>query len=247
MNKIQSASYKFLLTIPLFIIFMSQSTQAQELDANLSRADSLFETKRYVQAFEIYQDLLEQEEQYTPAMLLKMAYIQEGLGAYEKALFYLSQYQQTNYNQAVLRKMENLATEHKLNGYSYTEQIFFLTLIEQYRWYFVLVSILLSGLFFFLAIRRRKQKRETAFAYPAFYLFFLGLSIIFLNLQWQQEKGIVMNNYAVLMEGPSAGTRLLAQINRGHRVKVLGQEDVWVKIQWDEQEAYIRENHLKRI
>lgn len=247
MNKIQSASYKFLLTIPLFLIFLSQTTDAQQLDTGLSRADSLFEAKRYVQAFDIYKDLLENEDQYSPAMLLKMAYIQEGLGAYEKALYYLSQYQRTSYNQEVLRKMENLATAHALSGYSYTEQIFFLTTLEQYRWHFVLGSLVLGGLFFFLIIRRSNLKREATFAYPAFYLLFLGLSIVLLNLEWEQPKGIVMDNYAVLMEGPSAGARLLTKIDRGHRVKVLGQEDVWVKIRWDEQEAYIRENHLKKI
>jgi hypothetical protein len=51
-------------------------------------------------------------------MLLKMAFVKEGLGDYSNALYYLNLYYLKTYDKKVLKKMENLAERyHKLEGY----------------------------------------------------------------------------------------------------------------------------------
>ncbi len=46
------------------------------------------------------------------------------------------------------------------------------------------------------------------------------------------------------MNGPSAGASVISIVRDGHRVQVLGKEDVWLKVQWGEGVAYIKENNL---
>jgi hypothetical protein len=49
------------------------------------------------------------------------------------------------------------------------------------------------------------------------------------------------------MKSPSAGARQLALLDQGHRIKVLDKQDIWYRVEWNEQEAYIRESNLKLI
>ncbi len=49
------------------------------------------------------------------------------------------------------------------------------------------------------------------------------------------------------MSGPSAGADVLEVVKKGHKVDILGKEDVWVKIRWDDQVAYLKEGKIKAI
>jgi uncharacterized protein YgiM (DUF1202 family) len=49
------------------------------------------------------------------------------------------------------------------------------------------------------------------------------------------------------MKGPSPGADVVDVISTGNRVDILGKDDVWVKISWNDNEAYIKEFNLKLI
>src|SRR6478735_4065061 len=99
---------------------------------SLSKADSLFKAKHYTESLELYQHYY-QSGNYSPAMLLKMAYIQEGLGKISQSIYYLQLYYQASADEQALRKIEELAAKNKLEGYtSDSDQTFFRTLADQY-------------------------------------------------------------------------------------------------------------------
>ena len=77
---------KILLIIPGLCGFFAAAGQVSSF--RLGQADSLYEKKQYTQSLEHYQAMLQKGE-YTPAMLLKMAYIEEGLGRVGQALYCL--------------------------------------------------------------------------------------------------------------------------------------------------------------
>jgi uncharacterized protein YgiM (DUF1202 family) len=52
---------------------------------------------------------------------------------------------------------------------------------------------------------------------------------------------------AYLMKGPSPGADLIDVVTKGHRVDILGQDDIWVKISWNNQTAYIKSNNLMAV
>src|SRR5690606_38048067 len=88
--------------------------------------------KKYTQSLEHYHRLFTEEGVYTPQMLLKMAYIHEGLGDYSQALFYLNNYYVKTSDETALRKMEALAEKHKLSGYQFTDTDLFLSYYNKY-------------------------------------------------------------------------------------------------------------------
>ncbi|MBK7650109.1 MAG: hypothetical protein IPJ20_04215 [Flammeovirgaceae bacterium] len=56
--------------------------------------------------------MLYESGRYTPAMLLKMAYIQEGLGRISQSIYYLQLYYKATNDEQALSKIEELATKH---------------------------------------------------------------------------------------------------------------------------------------
>src|SRR5688500_9317335 len=106
--------------IILFLLALSVgSQQAYSQPTNqLQKADSLFAQHQYTEAFKIYQQLLHRQEKYSPQMLLKMAFIQEGLKNYTQALYFLHLYHTKYPSRLALRKIEELARAHKLTGYT---------------------------------------------------------------------------------------------------------------------------------
>jgi len=180
-------------------------------------------------------------------MLLKMAFIKEGLGDYTNALYYLNLYYLKTYNKRVLKKMENLADQNKLAGYNYDDAEFFLNLYHQYQLQIdLLITALILLYFGFLTYRIRTKKQPTKLPQIVFICFLTGLLLIN-NFGREKPKAIITAANAYLMHGPSPGADVVDVISKGHRVEILGHDDVWTKISWNDQVAYIKAFNLKSI
>jgi uncharacterized protein YgiM (DUF1202 family) len=191
---------------------------------------------------EQYQAILSQKE-YTPAMLLKMAYIEEGLNRAGQALYYLNLYYLATNDKMVLTKMEELASRNRLDGYENSDADIALALYYDYRQQITLgltaMAIFLLSLIYY---RRREGQRPVATSVLLFTL--LILLAVHLNLGDQNDTGIVGEPNTYLMDGPSAGATVIAVIDEGHRVEIVGKTDVWYEILWNGNHAYIKENSL---
>jgi len=247
MTRIQNLVFKIIPIITFFLVIILLPSIAQEINPELARADSLFAEKKYTQSFEIYRDFLYSEGKASPAMLLKMAFIREGLGDYSNALYYLNLYYLQTHNKRALRKMEDIAKKYDLKGYQYTDFEFFLNLFHRYYLTIVLaLSSLLILLISYMIYKKRRLREK-----PGWSLFYSILTLLILfyvvNFGKSYHKGIIIHPGTYLMEGPSAGARLIAIADPGHRLKIKGREDVWIRVEWEDKEVYIRENNLLQI
>ncbi len=247
MLRIQNLNFKNVILIKLIVILAAVTVQAQDNVKDIELADSLFAERKYTQSFEIYSTILESENLTSPAMLLKMAYIREGLGDYSNALYYLNLYYLQTHNKRALRKMEDVAKKYNLEGYKYTDVEFFMNVF--YRYYSAIVYGL-SGLVLIL-IGYMIYKKLRMKVNPGFSLFYLiivvGLLFYVVNFGKRYQKGIIISPDTYLMDGPSSGAKLIAIADMGHRVHVLGKDDVWVKVEWEGSIAYIKENNILQI
>jgi hypothetical protein len=239
----QSAYLKFIGCCTVLIITLFSNSFAQTSHYRLKIADSLYQAKLYTQSFEHYEEILAQK-QYSTAMLLKMAYIQEGLGNVGKAMYYLNLYFLVSNDKTVLEKMEELAARFNLDGYEATDADRFLTF---YNDYYTRISIALAALIILMLSimfysRYKMHRRPVASA--IIMGMFLIATLVHLNLGSRVNTGIISNPSTYIMDGPSAGANLITITNDGHRVEVIGKKDVWLKILWDGRTAYIRENSL---
>ena len=247
MLRIQNLNFKNIILIKLIVLLTFTNVLAQENEKDIELADSLFNQQKYTQSFEIYNRILKTDNLTSPAMLLKMAYIKEGLGDYSNALYYLNLYYLQTHNKRALRKMEDLAKKYNLQGYKYTDMEFFMNIF--YRYYSAIVYSL-SGLVLILIgyIVYKKLQLKTNPGFSLFYLLIV-VAILFyvVNFGKRYQKGIIISQDTYLMAGQSSGSKLIAIADLGHRVHVLGKEDVWVKVEWEGSTAYIKENNILQI
>lgn len=232
--------------LPIFTLLLSLTVNTQASPAEtLAKADSLFSQKRYTQSLELYKELFTNNH-FTPAMLLKMAFIEEGLGRNATALFYLNLYQYNTNDPTVQFKMEELANKNNLKGYTSSEidRVWFL--YKKYETYVLMTLLVICCTFFAIAVHH-KRKEQPATAFWVLALIF-AIPVLWLNNSRQNpDYGIIAKSQTYIMDGPSAGASVLDITSAGHRVKVLDKNDVWIKVSWENQIGYIKENSLLRI
>lgn len=228
---------QFLKILVLIVIPLALKGQN---NAILQKADSLFSAKQYTQSFRLYDSLL-REKKYSPAMLLKMAYIKEGLDQ-SRALYYLDLYHQATDDEQALTKMEELADKYHLEGYKPTAQS------QLHYWInknsHLIKWVIATVLFFFFAWLVFQKKRHESVVVPAFFLVITAIALAwFINLGDSKTQIMVAHSGVYLMSGPSAGASVVDILEEGHRLTVSGEKDVWLRITWREKEAFIKKSN----
>lgn len=227
----------------ILLIFIGFSATAQT-SHRLRTADSLFTAKRYTQSFEHYKEILRQN-QYTPAMLLKMAYIKEGLLQIGPALYYLNLYYIATSDKSALEKMNELASKYNLQGYETSDADRALSFYHDYQPYITAVLAALMIFMLSLSVYTKLKLRKKPVA--SFVVLAVLAIVMFVNINFTEKamrKGIVATPSTYIMSGPSAAADVIEIIGDGHRVEILGEKDVWTKVSWDGNVGYVRHNAL---
>lgn len=243
----QNLWFKISAFFILFLLVFTKPVYSQADNVALAKADSLFRTQHYTQAYTLYENMLRTQQLYSPQMLLKMAYIREGLRDYTGAMYYLHLFYTKEPSRSVLKKMEELAQAHRLQGYEYNDLVFFKTQFSKH--YMRILELLLLVAIVtvtIMLISWRKGHRFTKNFKIGFslYLLFILYYINFLNLG---SAGIIMHNQSAIMSAPSAGASWLATASQGHKVPITGDQDIWYEIKWKDQKAYIRKSNLVEL
>lgn len=179
-------------------------------------------------------------------MLLKMAYIQEGLGRIGPSLYYLNLYYLATDDDQAQAKIESVAQKNRLEGYAETSSSRFNAVIhENYGKIAALlasVSVLLVAWMFFDKVRR--QRRPVG----SFIALIVVLGALFAAGYFSQlHQGIIATPATYLMSGPSAGSSVVGIVGEGHKVQILGHEDVWLKVEWLDKEVYVKGTDVLKV
>ena len=208
---------------------------AQPVPGELLRADSLFAQARYAAAAPAYRRLVWQQRLASPTLLLKMAYIQEQLGQYPAALVYLTLAQARQPRVSTWRQLTALATRHRLTGYPDTWQQELR--VQAQRYYYLGLQVLLAAAL--VGAVWLLWRRAGRGAWLGYALYVAGLGA-YLHLLRPLPVGLVARPGAALMAGPAAGAAWLSTAAVGDRLPVLGRQDIWCRVQWQQREAFVR-------
>lgn len=239
--KLQNIVFKFIL-----FSLLALPALAAETPSTLQKADSLFSQRAYTEALPLYQELLE-ENKASPAMLLRMAYIQEGLGHVPEALYLLNLYYRETSDTEAAARIKELAGRHELSGYDIIEEEYLRSIIRRFQFPIVVTLLVLSLLLTGLIVYRRIRHRHRSVLTPLFLLLLLGGLAYFVNFRPSYSKGILVQDNTYLMRGPSAGAGVMTQLKAGHRLEVVGREDVWLKVIWNNEVAYVKEGFIRTV
>lgn len=241
--RMQNSYLKYLVITVVFFLRFLQPIYSQENKQPITVADSLFHQKQYLQAFARYEKILVNDQQYSPTMLLKMAFIKEGMHDFTGAMYYLHLYYAKTPNRAVLRKMEDLAQTHRLTGYEYSDLQFFKTQFNKY-YQKILEGLLLVAVVIITFTIFRGKNKPISNSFTIAYTLYLVFILYYINYLDFGQEGIIRRNRIPVMSAPSAGAAWLATATRGHKLKLTGEKDIWYEVQWKNRRAYIRKQNI---
>ncbi|WP_245553461.1 SH3 domain-containing protein [Echinicola vietnamensis] len=192
----------------------------------------------------MYTDILQNDEAYSPAMLLKMAYITEGMGNYEDASLYLSKYYDHNPSPKVISKIKSLTDQPDLKGYTVSDSAQFFKILTDYQQPITgtLALLLVVSLIFIFV---KKKTHQPKYLIPSAILILL----VFMsnNFLVAPQSGIIKESPTIIMGQPTAAGKFIEKVNPGHRVIIKSSEDMWYKIDWEGQDAYVKKNAVSKL
>lgn len=200
------------------------------------QADSLFAAGQFAPATALYKAQVWRVGQVSPQLLLRLAYAQQQLGRPAAALLYLSMAQARQPRLSTWRQLVALAQRQRLVGYPATWQQELR--VQWQRYYYPGLQALLAGAVVGVVLLgwRRRRAGPGWWAGLAGYALFTGAYL----LLRPAPAALVARSGAALMAGPAAGAPWLSTATVGDRLLVLGRQDIWCRVRWQEREAYIR-------
>jgi hypothetical protein len=204
---------------------------------SVQQADSLFEQGQFGAVLPLYRAQIWRQRQVSARLLLRLAYAEHQQAHYAAELLYLNMALARQPRLSTWRQLTSLAQRLRLVGYPTTWQQE--VRVQVQRYYYPVLQGLLSGAVLLavgLLLRRGRTSRGAWLAY-GFYLLGSGA-----YLYWLQPvpTGIVARSGVALMAGPGAGAVWLSTAAPGDRLPVLGRQDIWLRVRWQERTAYVR-------
>ena len=161
MKKMQCPVRKIIPILCALFFLVNGTALSQVSNYRLQTADSLFTAKQYTQSLQHYEKIFAQN-QYTPAMLMKMAFIEEGLNHIGQAMYYLNLYYARTSDDSALEKMTQLSEKFRLQGYQDPEAESALSFYRQYEDHISVTLAVIMLLFFSLIVfQKRRQKNSS--------------------------------------------------------------------------------------
>jgi hypothetical protein len=243
-SKMQNKSFYFIL---LFLSLNFAHNMRAAETRELVKADSLFEQKKYTESFDLYEQILDEEQLASPKMLLKMAFIKEGLGDYSRALYFLNVYYQKTSDKQARTKMKGIAEEHNLSGFDINDSDFFLNLLNKYK---SIVAYSIFGFSLILLALILYQKYGARTRPVLLSILFVATQVILINvLNYSNvnSQAIIIESNSYLMSGPSSGADFVEIVDKGHRVKTFDEHGPWLEILWNDKVVYIKKNRVKKL
>ena len=222
-----------------FLIFVTTNILANEKYL-LNEGDSLFKLRKYVNAKKIYENLYYEKNYFSDAMLLKLSFIEEGIGNYEKALIYLSKHYYQTHNKETSTKIKSIAKKNELIGF---EQNDLSLILNAYNKNIYLIhSILVIILVLYLIIGGKKDIN--------YHIRFMIISVFVLaimNFNLTKKQGIVDQDNTYIMNGPSSGSDVYSIIKKGNKLKISKEYSIWYEVIFENKKKYIRKKNISLI
>jgi hypothetical protein len=177
-----------------------------------------------------------------PNELLRYAYLREQKENFAQALFYLNMYALVTHDTETIAVIEQLAARYRLQGYERNDFEWILMKYKQYFPYLLWAVLGIWGSILLVWLGTWWRGGKVLTRYKAIWLVTLVGMLLLLNFYEQNKLAIIAKEETYLMDAPSAGGRLIKMVGQGHRVSILGEEDIWYKIRWQGKNAYIRKN-----
>ena len=229
----------------IIVILFTSSFFCENSYSSTQKAYSLFNLKRYSESKILYDSIFYKENKYSNSMLLKMATIEESLDNYEKSIYYLELFQKNKNENKVLDKINDIVDDKNLNGFENSDKKIFINIYKKYRSNILALLLTLISIIFIVNLVRYFRKNVINFVLPFFYISRL-LSLLIINIK-PPSDAIVFKDYTFIMKEPSSGSDLYSILNKGDKLIVSKDLEVWYEIILNGKKRYVRKKNVRLI
>lgn len=229
-----------LLLCTLSVLAMAQVVT----DDRLHQADSLFATGDQAQAARVYERSIGEGKMPTDAMLLKLASAYEQQNNVPRLLYYLGIYFDRHPDDAVLRRMSDIARANNLSGYETDDLNYFYLFYRKYGVYVLLFLLIPAGYVFIVLMNKSVRKMPLPGRQKGVIIVYLFLLLIFANLPRSIQSGITNQPRVFLRTDPSAAAPVAEIIGPGNKVNILGTKDIYLRVLWHNKLYFIRQDKV---
>lgn len=229
----------------IIVILVTSSFFCEKSYSSIQKADSLFNLKRYSESKILYDSIFYKENKYSNSMLLKMATIEESLDNYEKSIYYLELFQKNKNENKVLDKINDIVDDKNLNGFENSDKKIFINIYKKYRNNILALLLTLISIIFIVNLVKYFRKNVINFILPFFYISSL-LSLLIINIK-PPSDAIVFKDYTFIMKEPSSGSDLYSILNKGDKLIVSKDLEVWYEIILNGKKRYVRKKNVRLI
>ncbi|MBV20361.1 MAG: hypothetical protein CL870_04585 [Cytophagia bacterium] len=210
----------------------------------LSAGDSLFKKEKYYDAKKYYDSLFYNKKMFSYSMLIKMSFIEESLGNFEKSIYYLSFYKKRKANVDVDNSLKKIIVNNNLKSFEGSDYKFFEDKFLVNKYYVIYLLLSISVLIFIYNIYNIYKRKKINYI-KSFFTINIFLLIV-LNFK-NNSSGIISNNNTFIMYNPSSGSDVHSIINKGEKIEITGETDFWYEIMINKERRYIRKKNLLKI
>jgi tetratricopeptide (TPR) repeat protein len=237
----------YLKKIIFFFILNLTFTQLAKSQSNgeiLKRADSLYKSENYNTAEMFLEPNLPKIKNPSNVLYLKLALIKEKKGDFLKSMYYLNKAYELSPNEKILAKLNEIASVHELKGYELSDFNFLILFYKQYSG-FLVALLLILGIYIFVILFIKKYKSNLSpFNQKLFLIvYLLGIGLL-LNLPDKYHQGIINHDGVLLRAEPSSAAPIEENLNKGHRLNVIGGNDIWRRVIWNDKFLYLKESDI---
>lgn len=230
---------KIIYFLILFFCFTYNYTYSQSFKSNTTTADSLFNKGEYLKAEPIYQDIFYKEKKYSSKMLLHLAFIANKKQDYVAYLYWLNLYFQVQPSLKTSEKISNTANTYELAGYELTDRKWF-TILYHHYYRFIVLGLCLIGCLVVWLFLFRKQSLLVYRRNGILLLIFLLFSIISLNIIPETKEIVIAQSNTYLMSAPSGASWVVGIVQKGQKLPVNNEHDIWVEVIWNNQKVFVK-------
>jgi hypothetical protein len=238
-----------LLKKVIFFLFCIVSTlqlaYSQSNITILRKADSLFAIQKFAQAEQLYRFIDFGAKEINPNIYLKLASIQSENNNYAEELYFLTLYHEATNDERILQKTNEIAETHQLKGYELSDFNFLILIYKQYSFYLFGVLFII-GLYIFGVLLFKRIRLTASPVYQKLYLsLYLMALLLLINLpNSYYRQAITKHDKILLRPEPTSVLAPIYEVSKGHRINVLGDSDIWLRVLWEGEIVYLKKSDV---
>lgn len=230
-----------------FFLGISQLAQSQTSTQLRNEAKKYYKAQNIGKSIAKYEKIWENDGYLHLKEFQRLSYLKSKTGDYTENLYILSLILKKSPSISILNEIKRIAQESNIEGYDFNQFEILMLTFSAFRLPVLCIILVLLCFIFSVIVYKSFTKNHVKIQLKVFFCFFLLLTIILIKISQFNNVLIVKIDNCILRNQPSASGRAITELPKGTRLKKVSSDDIWIKIDWKNQDLYIKQDQVWKL